>query len=128
MALEPLMPTDENDDGQLKAVRRKFSVAAALALPVVLIAMLPHLLDVSVSSSNSQVLRYLELALATPVVLWAGFDYFRRGWHGVVNRSPNMYTLIGMGVLVAYSYSLAATFAPQYFPKEMKADHGMVGV
>ncbi len=128
MALEPLMPTDEDDDGQLKAVRRKFSIAAALALPVVLIAMLPHLLDISVSSSSSKVLRYLELALATPVVLWAGFDYFRRGWHGVVNRSPNMYTLIGMGVLVAYLYSLVATFSPQYFPEEMKTDHGMVGV
>jgi Cu+-exporting ATPase len=128
MALEPLMPTDLNDDGQLKSVRRRFYVAAALALPVVLIAMLPHLLDLSMSAASSKGVRYLELVLATPVVLWAGFDYFRRGWHGVVNRSPNMYTLIGMGVLVAYLYSLVATFAPQYFPAEMKTDHGMVGV
>lgn len=128
MALEPLMPTDEDDDGQLKSVRRRFFVAAALALPVVLIAMFPHLLDMSVSSSSAHMLRYLELILATPVVLWAGFDYFRRGWHGIVNRSPNMYTLIGMGVLVAYLYSLVATFAPQYFPEEMKTDHVMVGV
>ncbi len=122
------MPTDVNDDGQLKSVRRRFYVAAALALPVVLIAMLPHLLDISLTSSTARVLRYLELTLATPVVLWAGFDYFRRGWHGVVNRSPNMYTLIGMGVLVAYLYSLVATFAPQYFPEEMKSGHGIVGV
>jgi Cu+-exporting ATPase len=62
------------------------------------------------------------------VVLWAGADYYRRGWRGIVNRSPNMYTLIGLGVLVAYAFSLFATFAAGSFPAEMRDAHGMVGV
>jgi Cu+-exporting ATPase len=73
-------------------------------------------------------LRYIELALAAPVVLWAGADYYRRGWMGVVNRAPNMYTLIGLGVVVAFVYSIVATFAPQIFPAAMRDHHGMVGV
>jgi len=73
-------------------------------------------------------LRYTEVLLTTPVVLWAAADYYRRGWLGVVNRSPNMYTLIGLGVAVAYLYSLLATFAPASFPTEMRDAHDMVGV
>jgi Cu+-exporting ATPase len=61
-------------------------------------------------------------------VLWAALDYYRRGWNGVLNRSPNMYTLIGLGVAVAFVYSLVATLAPQVFPTEMRDHHGMVGV
>ncbi|HTJ19559.1 MAG TPA: copper-translocating P-type ATPase, partial [Steroidobacteraceae bacterium] len=75
-----------------------------------------------------RVLRGAELLLSAPVVLWAALDYYRRGWMGVVNRSPNMYTLIGLGVIVAFFYSLVATAAPQIFPAEMRDRHGMVGV
>jgi len=77
---------------------------------------------------TAHVLRWGELLLSAPLVLWAGLDYYRRGWLGVIHRSPNMYTLIGLGVLVAFVYSLVATFFPTLFPAPMLDDHGMVGV
>jgi Cu+-exporting ATPase len=95
---------------------------------VVLIAMLPHLIDLHLTLGAERLLRATELLFTLPVVAWAGADYYRRGWLGVVNRSPNMYTLIGLGVLVAYLYSLFATFVPSAFPPEMRDSHGMVGV
>jgi len=122
------MPTAEEDTSQIVAVKRKFSVALALTVPVVLLAMVPHLLGLSMSHSTARNLRYLELLLSVPVVLWTGLDYYRRGWHGLIHRAPNMYTLIGMGVLVAFAYSVTATFAPEIFPVEMRDEHGMVGV
>jgi P-type Cu+ transporter len=128
MALEPAMPTATEDNSGLDAIKRRFWIATALSMPVVVLAMLPHLLGLHFSAGTAQALRYLELLLTLPVVLWAGFDYYRRGWRGALNRSPNMYTLIGLGVLVAYSYSLFATFAPDSFPPEMRDTHGMVGV
>jgi P-type Cu+ transporter len=97
-------------------------------LPLVLIAMVPHLFDMHFAASTAITLRWTELFLSAPVVLWAGASYYRRGWFGVVNRSPNMYTLIGLGVIVAYLYSLFATFTPTSFPPEMRDAHGMVGV
>jgi Cu+-exporting ATPase len=128
MALEPEMPSEREDDSELRRVRKKFWIALALTLPVVAIAMLPHLLELHLSNVAALWLRGAELVLSAPVVLWAALDYYRRGWMGVVNRSPNMYTLIGLGVAVAFLYSLAATFVPQVFPAEMRSDHGMVGV
>jgi Cu+-exporting ATPase len=128
MALEPLMPTDSEDDSALRAVKRKFWFSAVLSLPLVAIAMLPHLLDLHLADSTARVLRYLELALSAPVVFWAGLEYYRRGWLGVAARTPNMYTLIGLGVLVAYVFSLFASFAPAAFPPQMRDAHGMVGV
>jgi Cu+-exporting ATPase len=128
MALEPLMPTDTEDDSALTAVKRKFWISAALSIPLVAIAMVPHLLDLHLSDSTARVLRYLELALSAPVVFWAGVDYYRRGWQGLASRTPNMYTLIGLGVLVAFVFSLFASFMPAAFPPEMRDSHGMVGV
>lgn len=128
MALEPEMPTEHEDDSELRAVRRKFWIALALTLPVVSIAMLPHLLDLHLTYATARLLRGVEFALSAPVVLWAGLDYYRRGWMGVVNRSPNMYTLIGLGVIVAFAYSIVATAFPQIFPPPMHDAHGMVGV
>jgi len=128
MALEPVMPTAEEDDSELRHVKRKFWIAAALSLPVVAIAMVPHLFDLHLSDATAGLLRYLELGLSAPVVFWAGADYYKRGWRGVLNRSPNMYTLIGLGVLVAYVFSLFASFTPDAFPAEMRDAHGMVGV
>jgi Cu+-exporting ATPase len=127
MALEPLMPTAA-DDSELRAVKKKFWISAALSIPVVAIAMLPHLLDLHLSNTVAVALRYAELLLTAPVILWAAADYYRRGWRGVTNRSPNMYTLIGLGVLVSYIFSLFATFDPAAFPPEMRDAHGMVGV
>ena len=128
MALEPLMPTEAEDDTEVRKVRNRFVISLVLTVPVVLAAMLPHVLDLGMSMETLRIFRGLELALTLPVVLWAGADYYRRGWLGVVKRSPNMYTLIGLGVIVAFAYSLVATFAPGAFPPEMRAEHGMVGV
>ncbi len=128
MALEPVMPTEVEDDTELRSVKRRFWISAALSLPVVLIAMLPHVIDLHLSLAAERLLRAAELVLTLPVVAWAGAEYYRRGWLGIVNRSPNMYTLIGLGVLVAYIYSLFATFAPGLFPPEMRDEQGMVGV
>lgn len=128
MALEPEVPTGEENDSEIRQVRSKFWLALALSAPVVAIAMLSHLFDMGVSAVAARGLRFAELLLSAPVVLWAALDYYRRGWMGVLNRSPNMYTLIGLGVTVAFIYSLVATFAPQVFPAEMRDHHGMVGV
>jgi Cu+-exporting ATPase len=128
MALEPLMPSAEEDDSEPRGVRRKFWFSFALSLPVVLIAMIPHLMDLHASGAGAWTLRALEFTLSLPVVAWAGLGYYRRGWLGVRSRSPNMYTLIGLGVLVAYLYSIAATLLPGSFPPEMHDSHGMVGV
>jgi Cu+-exporting ATPase len=91
-------------------------------------AMIPHLFDLQISQTAARWLRGAELLLTAPVVLWAALDYYRRGWIGVVNRAPNMYTLIGLGVIVAFIYSVVATAAPGSFPGEMRDHHGMVGV
>ena len=128
MALEPLTPAATDDDTGLRAVKRKFWIAASLSAPVVLIAMLPHVMDLHFPPGTARLLRYAELVLTLPVVGWAALDYYRRGWQGITHRSPNMYTLIGLGVLVAYVFSLFATFMPGSFPAGMRDEHGMVGV
>jgi Cu+-exporting ATPase len=128
MALEPLMPTVGEDDGEIRGVRRRFWIALTLAIPVMLIAMVPHFVGRALDPSTASTLRLLELVLSAPVVLWAAVPYFRRGWLGVIHRTPNMYTLIGLGVIVAFAYSLIATFFPDRFPATMRDRHGMVGV
>ncbi|MBL8266242.1 MAG: cadmium-translocating P-type ATPase [Steroidobacter sp.] len=128
MALEPELPSEHVDDSELLSVRRTFWIALALTLPVVVIAMTPHLFDLAISHSTARTLRWIELILSAPVVLWAAASYYKRGWLGIVHRSPNMYTLIGLGVCIAFGYSLIATFAPTIFPAELHDAHGMVGV
>jgi P-type Cu+ transporter len=128
MALEPLMPHGEEDDSEVRAVRRKFWIALALALPVVLLGMVPHLFDLMLTHAQAKTLHHVELALTAPVVSWAAADYYRRGWLGVVQRSPNMYTLIGLGVVVSFAYSVVAVFAPGIFPQQMLDTHGVVPV
>ena len=129
MALEPLMPTLVDDDTEVRGVRRRFWVTVALALPVMLLSMVPHLVGgLALNPVTARTLQILELALSAPVVLWAAIPYYRRGWLGVVERAPNMYTLIGLGVLVAFAYSLVALSAPGLFPLQMRDEQGMVGV
>jgi P-type Cu+ transporter len=127
MALEPLMPTEVEDE-EIRSVRRRFWIATTLAIPVMLIAMVPHLSGWALDSTTSWTLRILELAPSAPIVVWSAAPYYRRGWLGVLHRAPNMYTLIGLGVIVAFTYSLIATFLPSRFPATMRDAHGMVGV
>ena len=127
MALEPLMATEKTDDSEIRSVRRRFWIALTLAIPVMLIAMVPHLFGSTIEPATAWTLRMLELTLSAPVVLWAAVPYYHRGWLGVVHGSPNMYTLIGLGVIVAFGYSLIATFFPGQFPPPMRDGHGMIG-
>jgi Cu+-exporting ATPase len=93
-----------------------------------LIAMLPHVLGSAMAPSTAWLLRLGELSLSAPVVLWAAAPYYRRGWLGLIHGTPNMYTLIGLGVIVAFTYSLIATLLPDRFPPAMRDHNGMVGV
>jgi Cu+-exporting ATPase len=115
MALVPLEGA-EDDDSELRDLTRRLWVSAALSAPLVLIAMAPML-----GWGRSHQL--LELALATPVVLWGGWPFLRKFWLSLRNRSPNMYTLIGLGVALAYGYSVLAVLAPGIFPAEFRM-HG----
>ncbi|HEY0233211.1 MAG TPA: heavy metal translocating P-type ATPase, partial [Dokdonella sp.] len=129
MALEPMLPTLAGDDyADVRAVRHRFFVSAALALPLLLIAMGPHVFGMPASAAIAHALRWAEMALSLPLVLWAGASYYVRGWKGALSGSPNMYTLIGLGVLAAFGFSLVATFVPSWFPPAMRDMHGMVGV
>ncbi|HEY8010023.1 MAG TPA: copper-translocating P-type ATPase [Rudaea sp.] len=128
MTLEPVVPAGTQDESELRAVQRRFAISAILAVPLLLIAMGPHLLGIHPGEATARALRFVELLLSSPLVLWAGASYYVRGWQGIRARSPNMYTLIGLGVLVAYSFSLVATFVPSLFPPAMRDEHGMVGV
>ena len=121
MALVP-MGGGEPDDTELRDHTLRLWVSATLSAPLVLIAMAP-MLGFPLPFHTS----YVELALATPVVLWGGWPFFRKFWLSIENRSPNMYTLIGLGVALAYLYSLAAILAPGLFPAEMRSHGGEVG-
>ena len=128
MALEPVMPTTADQAPEVREVRQKFWISVMFAAPVTVLAMLPHVLGLHFSQMAALILRGLELLLSAPVALWAAKDYYRRGWLGVLNRAPNMYTLIGLGVIVSFLYSLVATFVPGAFPPDMRDEHGMVDV
>ena len=129
MALEPLTVTaEEHVDPELVDMSRRFIVGTALSIPLLIIAMgeVVGLNFGSVASPGA--LGWAELGLATPVVLWAGWPFFVRGWRSVVNRSLNMFTLIALGTGVAYTYSVVATLAPAAFPASFQDDHGGVAV
>lgn len=131
MALEPLTLTaEEEENPEYEYMRKRFWVAAALTLPVVVIAMrhiIPGFgfLD-SVASKTTY--HWLELILATPVVLWGGAIFYLRAWQSVLQRSLNMFTLIGLGTAVAYVYSVVAVLFPDLFPASFRGEHGTVGV
>lgn len=113
MTLEPELPSLEDDDNpELKEFQRRFWWTLPLTAIVFVLAMFGHRLqwmDMAVQS-------WVELVIASPIVLWAGWPFFSRGWLSVVNRSPNMWTLIGLGTGAAFVYSVVATFTPQVFP------------
>ncbi|HDG97352.1 MAG TPA: heavy metal translocating P-type ATPase, partial [Desulfobacterales bacterium] len=130
MALEPVMPTEEEDNEEYLYMRRRFWVGAFLTLPLVLIAMRYVFFPTGFLErfASARTYGWIELILATPVVLWAGGPFFVRGWQSIVNRSLNMFTLIGLGVGVSYVYSLIAIFFPGIFPEALKTQEGTVGV
>jgi len=127
MALEPEMPTaDAGPNHELMDMRRRFFVGLALALPVVALEMGGHLLGWHPLSSRAS--NWVQLALATPVVLWAGWPFFVRGWQSLVTRNLNMFTLIALGTGVAWLDSIVATVAPGLFPAAFRDLHGAVAV
>ncbi|HCI53201.1 MAG TPA: copper-transporting ATPase [Gallionella sp.] len=121
MALEPRNAPDD-DNTELHDMTRRFWLSAALALPVFVMAMASDLAPKFIPDSVSMtVLQWLEFFLATPVVLWGGWPIFRRGWASLVNRSLNMFTLISLGVGVAWTYSVIAMLLPGNFPPAMRS-------
>jgi Cu+-exporting ATPase len=114
MTLEPLMPVlDEGEDPELADFRRRFWWTLPLSVAVTLLAMFGH----SAGWMDMRTQSWVELVLSLPVVLWAGWPFFRRGAQSVANRSPNMWTLIGLGTGAAFVYSVVATVAPGVFPE-----------
>ncbi len=129
MALEPRTVTEDEENPELADMRRRFWVSAILTVPLVVIAM-ADFLPVSFLDrvASPRALTWIELLLATPVVLWGGWPFFERGWRSVVTRNLNMFTLIGLGVGVAYLYSVIATLLPDIFPRSFRGPEGDVAV
>ncbi|MGN6470063.1 MAG: heavy metal translocating P-type ATPase [Rhizobiaceae bacterium] len=130
MALEPMgVPTgEEGPNPELVDFTRRFWISAALAAPLFVLAMAPMVGLPFRDWIGERVSVWIELVLATPVVLWAAIPFFERGWQSILNRSPNMWTLISLGVGAAYGYSLVATFFPGIFPHTMRGHGGAVPV
>ena len=127
MALEPrTVSLDDLPNPELADMTRRFWIAAALTVPVFVLTMGDMFVGPGLGGRlDLGVVNIIALALTTPVVWWAGWPFFERMWASIVNRSPNMFTLIGMGVGAAYLYSLAATVAPGLFPEGFRM-HGAV--
>jgi Cu+-exporting ATPase len=130
MALEPMgIPSgDEGPNPELVDFTRRLWVSAVLSVPLLIIAMAPMLGLTFQAFVEDRAMVWLELALASPVVLWAASPFFQRGWDSVVNRSPNMWTLISLGVGAAYLYSVVATLFPDIFPHQFRGHDGAVPV
>jgi Cu+-exporting ATPase len=123
MALVPVAGAEE-DNAELHNMTRRFWVSAVLSVPLVVIAMGPYLGLVEPFGLAPRTRAYVELLLGTPVVLWGGWPFFRKFALSLRNRSPNMYTLIGLGVALAYVFSVAAVLAPGLFPAEFRMHGG----
>jgi Cu+-exporting ATPase len=131
MALEPrtVVSAEEPENPELADMTRRFKVSAALTAPLVLLAM-AHLVPGNPleHAIPHRTRALLELALATPVVLWGGWPFFARGWYSLVHRALNMFTLIGLGIGVAYVYSVVAALFPGVFPASFRGPGGEVGL
>ena len=128
MALEPknVVAGGEEENSELRDMTRRLWIGAALSLPVFLLAM-SHLLPSTPAWVRGDVSRWVQFLLSTPVVLWAGWPFFQRGWRSIVHRSLNMFTLIAIGVGAAYFFSAVVMLFPGIFPASFAA-HGKVGV
>ncbi|WP_338124791.1 heavy metal translocating P-type ATPase [Paracoccus pantotrophus] len=128
MALEPvLVSIDAGPNEELIDMTRRFRFGLALAIPVVILEMGGHFLGLN-HYVGQRTSNWLQLILATPAVLWAGWPFFQRGWQSLVNRSLNMFTLIAMGTGTAWIYSIIATLAPGIFPDAFRQHDGSVAV
>jgi Cu+-exporting ATPase len=128
MALEPLLVTaDSGPNPELADMTRRFWIGLVITLPVFIMEMGGHLFGLHMLMDRN-VSNYVQLALATPVVLWAGWPFFVRGWDSLKTRHLNMFTLIAMGTGVAYLYSIVATLAPEVFPAAFRESDGSVAV
>lgn len=131
MALEPKTITaGEEESPELIDMTRRFWISAVLTVPLVIMAMrhyIPGLSNID-RSLSPEIMKSLELILATPVVLWGGWPFFVRGWQSIITWNPNMFTLIGLGVGVAYIYSIVAALFPGFFPKSFRGESGEVGM
>ncbi len=130
MALEPMgiPPLDAGPNPELVDFTRRFWIGLALTLPVFILAMAPHIGVPLHSIIPASAANWTQFALSVPVVLWCGLPFFKRGWASIVNRSPNMFTLIAIGTGAAFAYSVAAVLAPDLFPGEFREADGSVGV
>ncbi|MEN3971683.1 heavy metal translocating P-type ATPase [Sphingomicrobium sp. XHP0235] len=127
MALEPLEPTlEEGPNPELIDMTRRFWVSAAFSIPLVVLVFLMEIVGWEVMPMRTS--QWVQLVLAAPVVLWGGWPFFERFWQSLRTRNLNMFTLIGLGVGVAFGYSLVATVAPQIFPPALRTMGGMVPV
>jgi Cu+-exporting ATPase len=130
MALEPEgIPEAEGTSPELKDMTRRVVIGAVLVTPVFVLEMGGHLgllkMDRYVSMAASM---WIQFALATPIVLWCALPFFERAWTSILNRSPNMFTLIALGIGASYLYSLAGTFAPGLFPASLREHGGLIPV
>ena len=127
MALVPIAGTGEADDSELRDLTRRFWIGAGLSVPLVVIAMAPMIGIHEPFGLAPRARGWVEFALGTPVVLWVGWPILHKFWLSLVHRELNMYTLIGLGVGLAYLFSLAAVLVPGAFPQEFRAHDGAVG-
>ena len=130
MALEPRTAlVDEEENPELVSMTRRFWMSVVLTVPVLFLGMSGMIAGNSIERRFSmQTFAWLEFVLATPVVLWAGWPFFQRGWTSLVNRSLNMFTLIALGTGTAFAYSVVAVLFPQVFPASFRGPHGEVPV
>ena len=130
MALEPrTVSADEGESAELRDTRLRFWVSVVLTIPVFASAMGEFIPGRPLDQlAAPRTWTWIELILATPVILWGGWPFFVRGWQSIVNRSLNMFTLIGLGVGVAYAYSIVAVLYPGIFPSSFRDDAGEVAV
>src|SRR5262249_2900005 len=128
MALEPeIAAADAGPNPELVDMTRRFWVGLALSIPVVVLEMGGHLTNLHMLVGQP-LSNWIQFLFATPVVLWAGWPFFARGWQSIVTRNLNMFTLIAMGTGVAFLYSVVATFAPGIFPTAFRGPGGSVAV
>jgi len=128
MALEPVIATGETgDSAELRDMSRRFWIGLVLSLPVLALEMGGHLLEIK-HLVGAQTSNLIQMLLGTPVVLWAGWTFFVRGWASVKHRSLNMFTLIAIGTGAAWIYSMFGTLSPSLFPPDLRGEDGAVAI